>query len=207
MLLPGFAEDALRKTRAAFRWHANDRKTWLTPKFREIAARRKADLALSFGRQKFGRIGQRIQYETLYAAYSVIARELDERAAASVGVEVRLPFWNTAMVQFAFSTPERLRLRGRTPKVLHRRAMAGLLPGNVLERRDKADFLVTFRRHADELRSARSEDIRAEQYQWVSEPRLDEMYNAVGNPAGDSGSEWMLWSFFGWRALTSCVRN
>ncbi len=207
MLLPGFAEEALRKTRAAFRWNANDRKTWLTPKFREIAARRKADLALSFGGHRFGRTGQRIQYETLYSAYSVIAREMEERTTASVGMEMRLPFWNTAMVQFAFSTPERLRLRGGTPKVLHRRAMAGLLPGNVLERRDKADFMVTFRRHADELRGARAEDMTVEQYQWVSEPRLAEMYNAFGNPAGDSGSEWMLWSLFGWSALASCVKN
>ncbi|HXF17403.1 MAG TPA: asparagine synthase C-terminal domain-containing protein, partial [Burkholderiales bacterium] len=203
MLLPRCAEETLRRMRAVFSVRVNDRKAWLTPKLRKIASQRKADLALSFESRRFGRAGQRIQYETLYSAYSVIARELDERAAASVGMEVRLPFWNTAMVQFAFSTPERLRLRGGTPKILHRRAMAGLLPGNVLERKDKSDFMVTFRRHADAINSDRSLDMRREQHEWVLESRTMEMYNQFGNRQYEGEPEWMLWSLFGWSALAS----
>lgn len=207
MLLPWFAEEALRRTWSLFGSQAIDRKAWLTPKLSRIASQRKANLALSFAGVRFGRAGHRVQYETLYSAYSVIAREMEERIAASLGIEVRLPFWNTAMVQFAFSTPERLRMRGETPKLLHRRAMAGLLPDIVRERKDKADFMVTFRKYADALRTAKSQDMRREQYKWVIESQAADMYNHFGNPAHLGEPEWMLWSLFGWSALSSTLQD
>lgn len=43
-------------------------------------------------------------------------------------------------VQFAFSTPERLRLRGDRTKYIHVEFVAGLMPRRVLDRKDKAYF-------------------------------------------------------------------
>ena len=47
-------------------------------------------------------------------------------------------------VQFAFLTPERLRLRGNVSKFIHRQALRDLLPDLVRERTDKAEFSLVF---------------------------------------------------------------
>ena len=54
------------------------------------------------------------------------------------------PRSGAGIVQFAFSTPERLRSRGRSTKHCHRRALRDILPRSVLDRTTKADFMVTF---------------------------------------------------------------
>ena len=52
-----------------------------------------------------------------------MAIEMDERLYAQAGLEMRQPFWNARIVEFALATPERSRLRGQEDKWLHRRAM------------------------------------------------------------------------------------
>lgn len=201
VFLPDCAQRILRTLSARDRGAPHRGDEWLTPKLREIVSRRKTRSGRAFHGVEFGRAGQRSQYETLYTAYDVLARESEERLAASLGVELRLPLWSTAMVQFAFSTPERLRLRGATSKALHRRAMAGLLPARVLERKSKADFMVTFRRHGDELQSVLSADMPQGREEWVLRGRLEAAFARWGEPLYGGVPEWMLWSLFGWRAL------
>jgi asparagine synthase (glutamine-hydrolysing) len=91
------------------------------------------------------RSGQSAQLAMLAGSYSAFAREAEERMAARLGLELRCPFMDSRIVQFAFSTAERLRSRGHLAKLVHRRALAGLLPKGVLGRSGKANFSVTLR--------------------------------------------------------------
>ena len=59
---------------------------------------------------------------------------LVDRAAMAHGLEVRVPLLDRDVVEFAFALPERLLVREEETKVLFRRAIADLLPRDVLSR-------------------------------------------------------------------------
>lgn len=147
-----------------------------------------------------GRAGQAALLDTLHAPYDAIAWEAEERLAASLGLELRRPLSSTAMVQFAFSTPERLRLRGNVDKLLHRRALAGLLPALVLERRSKADFMGTFRSYGAELRRYAAS---AGPDGWLRTDEREALLAGFGEPSRRGIPEWRLWSWLGWRLLAA----
>jgi asparagine synthase (glutamine-hydrolysing) len=60
-----------------------------------------------------------------------------DRAAMSVGLELRPPLLDHRLVEYVLSLPSGVRLPGREPKGLLKRAMEGRLPRQVLERRKK----------------------------------------------------------------------
>jgi asparagine synthase (glutamine-hydrolysing) len=57
-----------------------------------------------------------------------------DRASGAVGLEVRAPFLDTALVDFACRLPPHMRLRWRSPKYILKRAMQGHLPDEILTR-------------------------------------------------------------------------
>ena len=63
------------------------------------------------------------QLQILEGAYDVAAREAEEHQMALAGIELRAPFHDQRMIEFAFASPVHLRLRGRTTKWLHRHAL------------------------------------------------------------------------------------
>lgn len=108
------------------------------------------------------------------------------------------------MVQFSFSTSERFRRQGETDRALHRRAMAGLLPELVLQRRNRADFMVAFRRHADEIGQTLSEELmQQERRGWVLAEPMRQRYTEFGNKSFDGVPEWLVWSLFGCSTLAA----
>ncbi len=114
-----------------------------TPGFPPICRRRSKNGAVScvsLCPRGFSDAGQGIQIQILEGAFDALARELEERLSSSLQLELRKPFFNEKIIQFAFSTPERLRSRGHTTKWLHRQALKGLLPALVLNRASKAEF-------------------------------------------------------------------
>ena len=58
-----------------------------------------------------------------------------DRASMAVGLEVRAPFLDHAMVELAGRIPASLKLRGLTMKYILKRALRDLLPRDILERR------------------------------------------------------------------------
>ena len=64
-----------------------------------------------------------------------------DRASGAVGLEVRAPFLDTALVDFACRLPPRMRMRWRSPKYILKHAMRGRLPDAILHRR-KQGFAV-----------------------------------------------------------------
>src|SRR5208282_3268131 len=98
-------------------------RAWLSPPLQRLLQERRDRYTLADTRRT-RRVAQRGLIAMLSAAYSQHARDIEEGLAASVGIELRRPLFSAPMVQFAFCTPESIRLRGQTDKYLHRRAMA-----------------------------------------------------------------------------------
>ena len=202
-LLPASVQEILRRTLVVYRRYMSDYRPWLSRQTRRIASRRMKRHAVSYDGACFGRVGQRRQYGYLLGAYSILARETEERLAASLDMELRRPFWTKPMVQFAFATPERLRRHGDTDRLLHRRAMAGLLPALVLDRTDKADFMVAFRRHANEIgQTMPAEMMQQKRRGWVSPEKMQAQYTQFENRS-DGEPAWLVWSLFGCSALAA----
>jgi asparagine synthase (glutamine-hydrolysing) len=147
------------------------------------------------------RWSQARQLEVLEGAFDAMALEIEERFAASLGLELRYPFCNHKIIQFAFSTPERLRSRGRIQKRIHRLAMRGLLPESVLQRTDKADFMVAFRRQLDPLIDELRRGIFPRHLDWISTGAAQSLCDAYDDPAERGRCEWWLWTFVGCDAL------
>lgn len=61
-----------------------------------------------------------------------------DKVTMSVGVEAREPFLDYRLVELLMSIPMEMKLRNREPKYLLKRAMAGLLPDNIIHRPKKA---------------------------------------------------------------------
>lgn len=200
--LPERVKTLLRKLRAKNRQEDAAHDTWLKPELKRILQERRQTYAWS-GPPSYSRLGQVSQLSMLSGAYAAMAREGEERLSSSLGIELRRPFWDARMVQFAFSTADRLRVRGAVDKAMHRRAMKDLLPLSVLERNTKADFMVAFRWHWPELKEAlmqRKEGSDRVQ-RWVNPAHVQRLYDQ-GSAIEHSGwPEWLLWTLFACDAM------
>jgi len=157
---------------------------------------------------KVRRLGQPHQLDCLSNAYQMLAIEMAERLYAQVGLEMRQPFWNARVVEFALATPERSRLRGQEDKWLHRRAMKGLLPENVLQRSSKAEFSVTFARYWADLAPHLNGTVLTRRQAWVNPQAIRSMLRACSqpNPADWPGmAMWALWTLFGVDAAVDAI--
>jgi asparagine synthase (glutamine-hydrolysing) len=142
---------------------------------------------------------QEHQLAYLHDAYQRMAMEIGERLYAQAGLEVRQPYWNARIVEFALATPERSRLRGGEDKWLHRRAMKGLLPGKVLQRRDKAEFSVTFSQYWTEMAPHLTGAVIPRRNGWVSQAPVHAMLEAClqRDPSERAAmAMWSLWTLF-----------
>ena len=70
-----------------------------------------------------------------YLGEGVLAKV--DRASMACSLEVRVPLLDRRVVELAASLPMRLKLRGFTTKYVFKRALSGVLPREVLERRKK----------------------------------------------------------------------
>jgi asparagine synthase (glutamine-hydrolysing) len=64
----------------------------------------------------------------------------EDRNSMAFGIEARVPFLDHRLVEAALLLPDRLKVSGREQKVALRRAMKGIVPDVVLDRRDKVAF-------------------------------------------------------------------
>jgi asparagine synthase (glutamine-hydrolysing) len=201
-LLPHGTRQRLHAIRARLQrrdsvWHA-----WLTPGLRGLLQERRERYQLA-GAQKTRRVGQRGLMAMLSGAFPQHARDLEEGLSASVGIELRRPLFSAPMVEFAFSTPEGIRLRGQTDKYLHRKAMTGLLPEAVLQRQTKADFMITFEWHLAAMGELFRGELARAGRTWVDAGQVGSLYRRIGDPTHPGAPEWRLWTLFGCAALVS----
>ncbi len=200
-LLPDSVRQLLRGFVRADRGEI-DREAWLRPPMRRLLQQRR-ETYRSSPSTRSRQIRRRKQSNTLSDAYLAHARELEERMASSVGIELRRPFFDSNLIQFAFSIPDWYLLRGRTDKYLHRKALTRLLPQAVLTRKTKAEFSITFQWHLPEIRQLFKGKMSETVRDWVEPREVAKLLDVVGKSKNSSWPEWMLWGLFGCEAITS----
>lgn len=169
---------------------------WLSP--RVIALARERNELHSPVERAGLRPTQRQYALMLDTAFGSFARELEERMAASVGIEVRRPLFHPSIVQHAISCPPELLTRGRTTKVQHREALHGLLPELVRCRTGKADFGSLFRAYEKPLEAEAEFWWHTPATQRWLAPGRDRQRSLSGLLLPDaSATWWRRWSLFG----------
>jgi len=169
---------------------------WLSPPMREMIGQRRARV-LPPSRRPVCRAGQRELLESLDDAFSAQAMEGVERLCAHAGIEMRYPLQDPRLVQYAFSTPERLRLRGGRTKYLHVRALQDLMPRVILERRDKAIFSIVFREHLDAMQEALTGLLSTKRAAWLDPDGMARLFRAYLDYPQAGWPLWILWGVFG----------
>lgn len=144
--------------------------------------------------------GQYSQRALLLDPYIALAGEMEDRTCSGSGLEYRRPMRSPKLVQYAFATPERLRLRGRTNKYMHRQAMRQILPEIVRQREGKAEFSVVFRKYLDSYETELRQNIPDRRKEWVLSNRINLVYDyyldRIANSGFPSGgkSQSILWN-------------
>jgi len=150
---------------------------WITGEFArrtQLAARiQRQDLA---GR-RWPTHAQREPHVYLVSGRSAFQREANERFASSYGMEVRYPFQDRRLIEFALGLPEEQRWRRDRTKFILRQAMEGVLPESVRLRYTKADFSHVL---AEGLQSLGGEDfihsMEISRMGWVDAQQVRLMY-------------------------------
>jgi len=205
-LLPNLVEKPLRKVSWIVRDRRHGIQKWLTPSMRS-SLRLHCSQYDDYENVQRVSPGLRAQLSTLHDAFGAFATESEERMAASVGIEMRRPLWHPTMIQFAFSTPTQFRLRGSLERVIHRRAMAGLLPESVLQRRSKANFMITLQIPLAEFYSSMDEADFDRFSSWVDTATAYSLWKRQGLAESGAGAEFRLWSLLACSVLADEAGN
>jgi asparagine synthase (glutamine-hydrolysing) len=177
---------------------------WLSTRLRERLEERRAQ----FNQQEPKRVrcaGQRELLQQLSDPYRQIAGEITESYVAGFGMENRLPFHDPSLVQFAFSTPARLRLRGNRTKYILVHALKDQMPRLIRERTNKAAFTFLYRRYIDKLREAPTGTNGEEFAAWLVPEGVDRLIRICRETPGLGWPEWTLWSICGCRGIVRKV--
>lgn len=142
--------------------------------------------------------------ERLLEPFALHAHEFEETLASDCGIELRHPFLTRALAEHCFRMPPRLRANVRFDRAFHRRAMVGLLPPQVLERTDKADFMVTMRRPmAGVLEAIEASARQGALGDWLNLDKAQSILAKARDKNVDGWPEFMVWTLFG----CMCVRG
>ena len=139
---------------------------------------------------------QRELLNELYLPFFAQVIERAERDAARSGIELRHPLHTIPIVQLAFATPARLRLRGALSKVIHRQALRDVMPANVLARKGKAEFSVTFRTRLDKMQPLLTEAIPQRRPDWLNAQGMAQLYQFYQNNPQRGWPLWILWAIY-----------
>jgi len=169
---------------------------WLTPNMQD-KIRLRRDKFSSERSQSVYRFSQNELFCTRNDAYLGIAREEAENRYARFGLEVRRPLHTAEFVQFAFSTPERLRLYGDIDKYIHVQALQSLMPQEILERRTKAEFSVMFREHLDHMKEVYTVTLPRKRADWITRDGMKQLYKHYQENPQLGWPLWILWSIYG----------
>ncbi|RYH24758.1 MAG: hypothetical protein EON54_24455, partial [Alcaligenaceae bacterium] len=192
LLLSRGMQDFLRKVATANRGDERER-GWLP---QELRARTlvpgETALAVSMT------VGQRRLLEFYYLeAMKDWGREQDEQLNSGFGLETRRPMDTPALVQFAMSVPERLRVRGDTFKFTHVNALRNWMPAKVLERKSKAEFSSVMRHALDPLEDWFCTTAGRRYPQYVDGTGLAKLFRYYKDHPRVGWPMWILWSIYG----------
>lgn len=125
-----------------------------------------------------------------------------DRCSMAHGLELRSPFLDTALVEFAASLPDRLRIRGKTGKYILKEAFRDLLP-EPIRRRGKMGFGIPLpiwlRTHWRPLVEDRILGPGSALWNWLRTEPVTELVNEHMAGTADHGHQiWALLTLEGW---------
>jgi len=92
-----------------------------------------------FRYETFASMNQELQRQVTSTFLPALLRYEDRNSMAH-SIEARVPFLDHRLVEFLFTLPEDLKIRGVTTKYILREAMKGILPEVIRNRKDKVGF-------------------------------------------------------------------
>ena len=135
-LTPGPIRRAIRRDLRKRRKHGRESLYWLAPQWRD-ALHKAEDAYESILPEN---AIHWVKHNLAKSPFSDLANSLMRRQRALAGIESRHPMLSRAFMEFSMRTPAYIKREGSLSKVVHRRAMDGILPPEVLERQTKANF-------------------------------------------------------------------
>lgn len=106
---------------------------------RDLLGRKRGMARMAPPRVFDDRLSQRLYNDlTIHSIPSLLRYE--DRNSMAFSIESRTPFLDYRLVEFCFSLPAEFKISGAETKVVLRRAMSGLMPRQVVERKDKLGF-------------------------------------------------------------------
>lgn len=196
-LLPAAVQETLRRLVRGMRSKGGDDEHYWLSSGMQTTIRRRREHSLALSRPQVRSVGQRELLIFLHDPFTSNVMERVELEGARSGIEIRHPFHDHRYIQYAFSTPARLRLRGDTRKVIHRQAMQGAMPQAILERKTKADFLSVFHPNLDRMRATLTETLPHERASWVSSQGMARLFETYQNNPQNGKPYWILWGIYG----------
>ncbi|MBI1787426.1 MAG: asparagine synthase (glutamine-hydrolyzing) [Acidobacteria bacterium] len=145
LALPAFARS----------WARRGARRFLTPHWVDARWFRERGVAMEESQPpRAGRLAMRsMLHEGMVKAPLPAILRFEDRNSMAFTIENRVPFLTPALVEFAFSLPEEyLVAPDGTVKALQRRAMRGLVPDAILDRKDKMGFPVPLTSWIETLR-------------------------------------------------------
>ena len=122
---------------------------WISNRIKEQIEERIYSKTHNIG-MEFTNLSDRKVFALLMAPWLVKVFELNDRYCSYYHVENRYPYFDRRLVEFALAIPEYERGRQNITKYILRKAGRYLLPEQVIERKDKAEFSCAF---ADAIKS------------------------------------------------------
>ncbi|AWW72919.1 hypothetical protein CD351_00590 [Erythrobacter sp. KY5] len=138
-LAPRWLRDRIRRRLRASRRAKDSAMNWLSPELREALA----DAEERYEAELPHNAVDWTKHNTATSPFSDLSHQLMRRQRSLIGVESRHPMMSRAFIEFSLRTPIDIKLRGALTKVIHRKAMAGILPDEVVWRTNKANFTNT----------------------------------------------------------------
>jgi asparagine synthase (glutamine-hydrolysing) len=169
---------------------------WLSPSMQKVL-KESRDRSLPQDSGTVRRFGQQRLLEFLDNAFAAQINEGDERLAAQFGIEIRDPYSDRRFVEYAFSTPSRLRLRGDRTKYIHVRALQDLLPRLIIERKINAEFSSVFHAQLDGMQNVLTETLPGRRPDWVTADGMARLFEVFRNDPQDGVAFWVLWGIYG----------
>lgn len=123
--------------------NGRNRSTWINPAFSKsigLPDRVRKDIDW----HTFSSFARATHYANSTSGFQTHAIEMEERSAASFGIELRHPFHDRRIIELGMALPETQRFRNNQKKFVLRQAMGHYLPESVLCRHDKAEFSQVF---------------------------------------------------------------
>ena len=173
--------------------NAFDGAFWLSREMEELLVQRRRAVDPRAVRN-IRNIARRSMNMTRQMTMNDLLNNASSRLNAQHGFEMRSPMMARSFIEFAFATPERIRLRGNIHKFAHRQAMTGLLPAKVAQRNTKADFSVAFANRLDRMNPLFTEMARRDEGRHLNGPGLTRLYDRYLE-TGDEGG-WELWGVY-----------